>query len=1043
MSEIAEVYVFRVWIQRFITHAKENLQPGDLQIQSLYTDLRDSDLNEMETREQRLLEYSTTFNIQMLRDDYHVLWATRLERLADSVPDSHGLLIPKVWASFPDNLRSQISPNYDCWPSFCAAIVALRHGVVREPAKLPLPWFMRSTAGNMEYDLPSNTRLVTKLTRYSPPTWRGPRPDRRPPALVPPPPDRVWEDPIPTPASMSSLAPLFPSPRSMHHRVHGDVFGSVAPRTLAGSKKSASLNATPSSSRSPPSPPKPRRQKKAKDKMSTTATLLTSYKFTVLKSTPHPAPPSVAGVSAHLASLGVKRNLVKPEHCTDRDIDHLLYLFPVYLFRALLSGGDLASCGLELITIEHDSRSLILNLGSGCIEVEPLLHTSPQIFENGNWNEVTRVPADKRGFKVVIAFGMKTYTLAFLSNDNLCYTYWYSRADIVLARSARVPDVVFDYWAWCKYVVHWLGDQDLDPRWDRRPVSYVMSMPGQHPMRGVGRYTSDELSRLSGIPPHTLWGDAAVLRYDHMLSVHKQLWCSMSNHKKQLVLQYNHLSRLSHEGKPDSMRHAPWPFDLADLTGAVLLPGHMGPAIVSCWHSLVDSQGLAATTPEMRARYRSKLPPGMSEVQRLAFKPIVDMTPFETQMLDATRGSAINPVVEYLQKRRNMYPSQPNDSLGRMDVDMQCDVWMDSASSVAVHATLGDDNLSTLADDDLSTLGDDDLFAQDAESIAAEALFYGALPILTDSECESDDDEEMQASYSVLPQVQRIVQPPESVTSAVPIEDLALIRDASTIKKLPTILYRSTHKPIFHTWTALLLPKITTAPSPAYRPAGSSVLLQCADTLRRKKTLRTIKETSKLYTVGPMDFCGHARAVPRGKGWVISLCHWDLTLSEKNQRFVMDSWNALGAWPKGFRKDKHNLVKKAVAFKAAARRLLRKAWTLDREITDRDVDIEVKRRKALHREAAYQKALRNAAEAAVGNARKRACKPRAKKGKFNARAGTVARRPIGRADALRVVRKPLTAFRRPTAALMASSCQFWLAVAMLGLGVASRLARAD
>jgi hypothetical protein len=36
---------------------------------------------------------------------------------------------------------------------------------------------------------------------------------------------------------------------------------------------------------------------------------------------------------------------------------------------------------------------------------------------------------------------------------------------------------------------------------------------------------------------------------------------------------------------------------------------------------------------------------------------------------------------------------------------------------------------------------------------------------------------------------------------------------------------------------------------------------------RTKWTLRYIKNTMKLYTVGPMDFCGHAKAVRRGKGW--------------------------------------------------------------------------------------------------------------------------------------------------------------------------------
>ena len=255
----------------------------------------------------------------------------------------------------------------------------------------------------------------------------------------------------------------------MHHSIHGDVFAPVAPSSLAPSlalhaqatkgstRKTSGLpveSSLKSAASSSSSTVTQKTQPKAKPKDGFTNTLLTSYQFTASKTNRRPLP-SVAGVSAHLESLGIKRTPKKPKQCTERDIDHSLYLFPMYLFPLLSEGGAISECGLELKGVEHDPRSIILDLGSCFMEVrpylrpqlhaltpiqiEPLLHTSPQIFVNDDWDQVMRVPADSRGFKVVLAFQMKSYTIALLSHDNLCYIYWYSRADIDLARTARVP----------------------------------------------------------------------------------------------------------------------------------------------------------------------------------------------------------------------------------------------------------------------------------------------------------------------------------------------------------------------------------------------------------------------------------------------------------------------------------------------------------------------------------------------------------------------------------------------------------------------------
>jgi hypothetical protein len=40
----------------------------------------------------------------------------------------------------------------------------------------------------------------------------------------------------------------------------------------------------------------------------------------------------------------------------------------------------------------------------------------------------------------------------------------------------------------------------MNPKWDTHSFAKVLSMPKNHPMRGVGRYSSDEISARSGEP---------------------------------------------------------------------------------------------------------------------------------------------------------------------------------------------------------------------------------------------------------------------------------------------------------------------------------------------------------------------------------------------------------------------------------------------------------------------------------------------------------------------------------------------------------------
>jgi hypothetical protein len=98
------------------------------------------------------------------------------------------------------------------------------------------------------------------------------------------------------------------------------------------------------------------------------------------------------------------------------------------------------------------------------------------------------------------------------------------------------------------------------------------------------------------------------------------------------------------------MKDAPWTFDLADLAPAVLLFGHLGPVITEDWSGLFEREAVRATTSQMRELY-SNLPAGLSQIQRLMLKPMVDLTTEEEALLTTTYGTTVNPIVQYLQDK--------------------------------------------------------------------------------------------------------------------------------------------------------------------------------------------------------------------------------------------------------------------------------------------------------------------------------------------------------------------------------------------------------
>ncbi|KAJ7902584.1 hypothetical protein B0H14DRAFT_2555123 [Mycena olivaceomarginata] len=152
-------------------------------------------------------------------------------------------------------------------------------------------------------------------------------------------------------------------------------------------------------------------------------------------------------------------------------------------------------------------------------------------------------------------------------------------------------------------------------------------------------------------------------------------------------------------------------------------------------------------------------------------------------------------------------------------------------------------------------------------------------------------------------------------------------------------------------WTALKPPHYTTTPNPAHSPPNALVFVELPENVRLKRTMKAIKRDMKLYTVGPLDFCGHAKAIPLGSSH---------TLSWEKQKFVKSSWDAIGTWPKGFRKSsKVEMLKEkpfnSDAFYEKTRNQLMAASTSNKRVTEDDVDVELARLRKKRRISAARK----------------------------------------------------------------------------------------
>ncbi|KAJ7231186.1 hypothetical protein C8J57DRAFT_1251276 [Mycena rebaudengoi] len=141
--------------------------------------------------------------------------------------------------------------------------------------------------------------------------------------------------------------------------------------------------------------------------------------------------------------LGKKKN--RDEDDDDDDIDGSVYLWPESTFPVLQDASlnaveAMKATGMNLLDMEFDPHDMVLFLASCGLEIELLLHCSPNIWTNELARGVARVSGSHCGFKIVIALEMATHTLAFCSHDNnsrvrLFSLHWLSLDELDTLRS--------------------------------------------------------------------------------------------------------------------------------------------------------------------------------------------------------------------------------------------------------------------------------------------------------------------------------------------------------------------------------------------------------------------------------------------------------------------------------------------------------------------------------------------------------------------------------------------------------------------------------
>ncbi|KAJ7918309.1 hypothetical protein B0H13DRAFT_1993258 [Mycena leptocephala] len=618
-----------------------HVHPKSTQVIGLACDVIVPEQAAMQSRAARVIEFSSTWDNDAYQNGCHAAWVWDLYSLAQAVPDTHGLLIPKCISKFPNHIKCQISVNHCNWDTFQDALCALKFGTTNAPESVPIPWYKELPPG-LPYSIsndPATCGLPILLNRYMPPIWRGSNPDPRYTNEA----SRAYVD---------NRTDIFEANRfkpPANFDVNKPVFESQSDYAYEPIEKEELIFQDPD-------------------------------------------------------AFGDYDDDEEPwdTNSADSSIHYGRYLWPqkilggVFTNPAYSSQQAFTAAGLEFVGVRYHPRRIIIDLKNCILEVHLLLHTSVQVYILSQWDRVSRVPQTIRGFKIALAVIMRDYVLCFASSDNNCRVVWRTRKKADLLQKCTVPDAVLDYFEWSKWGAQWL--RYYAPRRQTSTSIYQwLAKPGStHHFQGDGSYMTDELLVRAGIAPSTpafhvlndpylycILHDAHVqlliervyrtkeqLRTTHQHSnpgefafcvkrsdqiafasnlwVHGKKVTRVSARLANLVKDYNALAQRRTNVDLSAAVH---PFELANIRHVSLLWGRLAPFIVEDrWETLVANEAEAALNDNVQLKkFVDRVPTTITELQHLTLIPITMLDEHQIAVLEASYPT--HPIIEYFQNK--------------------------------------------------------------------------------------------------------------------------------------------------------------------------------------------------------------------------------------------------------------------------------------------------------------------------------------------------------------------------------------------------------
>ncbi|KAJ7624186.1 hypothetical protein B0H17DRAFT_1151315 [Mycena rosella] len=531
------------------------------------------------------------------------------------------------------------------------------------------------------------------------------------------------------------------------------------------------------------------------------------------------------------------------------------------------------AAALQLVGVRYHTRRIILDLKNCILEVHLLLHTSVNLYTNAQWERVSRVPKDFRGWKCGFAILMEGYVLSFNSADNNLRVFWQTRKRSDLLQRIRPPDAVLNYFGWLKYGARWLHLYGPKSRTATAIYQWLAKPGSTHHMQGDGSYNTDEILARAGIPPwasafdvlndpiscytlHETHFDFLLERVyrtkDHMKTSRKTngpgeytfvIWKEpLGSWQATGIENYNALTRNTHFKQDVDLSSATHPFDLANIRHSCLLWGHLGSEIVgdaNHWQFLLKSEGEAALQYNRRefdlAKFTETFPNMLQGFRAL---------------LEEEYG-LVNPLVQYFHDKPHL-EREAAERKKKLAIKKKEEKRIENGNAKKKGKDKSPSTQKAITK----------YFSRPGPPRRIPA------PVI-----EEPEEPTVSSKKTVVPAFKR--NDPGN---------LHLVPDSSFKQKRGT------------SWTLFDVPLIQSNKS-------NRLWAQFDDNIRLSRTIEHIKAETKEWTVGWADFCGHAQAFGEGyNGPFAALCRWDPGITAKQRQRVESHWNARGLYTEGMRK---------------------------------------------------------------------------------------------------------------------------------------------